>query len=437
MREKTKEKKIIEELGLFIAQREKSGPSQKEFYSKAIYALVDEVRILDKSTPGILKKVLKKFKTLKKEMPLPARRAIKMPEEPSVKPAKHIRITTAKGVVTISKEDKKRFLEDVKIETAAFKKLRKTLKASKKEKEKEKEKKPLKAAYKKISPFAALSSKIFSSLSLRISKYHFGGLQKSLRKANMPFLLGSYISIMLFSVLIALVVGILGSIIITFLLSPQNLPMALVRNVSLSLLLPLIVFLIFLVYPSSEAASTKNKIENELPFVVMHMAAISGAGVEPSRVFKIIALGKEYPSISKEATKIINQVNFYGYDLVTALRETAKTAPSEKLADILNGMATTIVTGGNLHSYLDKNAIDMLHDYKLRREKYVAVSGTYADVYTGLLIAAPLIFMLLLTLINVIGIEMSTLTLGIIGIGAIIALNIGFIIFLQISQPPG
>ena len=60
-----------------------------------------------------------------------------------------------------------------------------------------------------------------------------------------------------------------------------------------------------------------------------------------------------------------------------------------------------------------------------------------SDVYTGLLIAAPLIFMLMLALINVIGVKVSTLTLGVIGIGAIIALNIGFIIFLQISQPAG
>jgi len=434
--EEAKEKKIVEELNLLLAQRDKAMPLQRELYDNAINSLVEEAKALNESIPGILDRVLGKLE-LRKEQPIerekPVGKLIKTAEI-TAKPKLIKRIPTIKGVIAVSREDKKRFLEDVKIKSDALKKLKKIIKVSKEEKKKKK--KPVEAAYKEVSSFAALSSKIFSSLSFKITK-HFAGLQRSLRKANMPFLLSSYISIMLFGVLIALVAGVIGSIIIAILSSPKNLLVALIRNVSLSLFLPLIIFFIFYIYPSSQAASIKGKIENELPFASIHMATISGAGVEPSRIFRVIALGKEYPYISMEAKKIINLINFYGYDLVTAMRETAKTTSSERFADLLNGMATTTTSGGDLRAYLDKNSADLLHDYKLKREKYVEVSGTYADVYTGLLIAAPLIFMLMLALINIIGVKMSTLTLGIIGIGAIIALNIGFIIFLQISQPAG
>jgi hypothetical protein len=77
-------------------------------------------------------------------------------------------------------------------------------------------------------------------------------------------------------------------------------------------------------------------------------------------------------------------------------------------------------------------------DYKLRRKRFTTISETYADIYTGLLIAAPLIFMLILVLMNVLGggiAGMTTSTVALIGIGALVVLNIGFLIFLQISQP--
>jgi len=157
------------------------------------------------------------------------------------------------------------------------------------------------------------------------------------------------------------------------------------------------------IYPSSEASSIQRNIDNELPFAVMHMAAVAGSGIEPTQIFKIIALSKEYKYFGKEIRKIINQINLYGYDLTTSLQSVAKITSSKKLSELLNGMATTIATGGDLRSYLDKRASDAMVDYKLARRKYVALAGTYADIYAGLLIAAPLIFMLMLVVINTIG----------------------------------
>jgi len=128
----------------------------------------------------------------------------------------------------------------------------------------------------------------------------------------------------------------------------------------------------------------------------------------------------------------------YGYDLVTALKNVSKTSPSDAMIELFNGIATTINSGGSLNSYLNEKARDFLNDYKLLRQKYISTSATYTDVYTGLLIAAPLIFMLMLVLVNVIGVSIGGLTastIAIIGISAIVLLNIGFIIFLQVSQP--
>ncbi|MFW6272505.1 MAG: hypothetical protein ACOC2U_01840, partial [bacterium] len=69
----------------------------------------------------------------------------------------------------------------------------------------------------------------------------------------------------------------------------------------------------------------EKKIETELPFATINMAAISGSMIDPSQIFKIIIATKEYPELQKEFTKLMNQINIYGYDFVSSLRNSAET----------------------------------------------------------------------------------------------------------------
>ena len=167
------------------------------------------------------------------------------------------------------------------------------------------------------------------------------------------------------------------------------------------------------------------------------MSSIAGSGVEPSRIFRILALSTEYPAVSKEMKKIVNYVNLYGYDLVNALRNVAKTTSNEKLSELFNSIATNIIGGGSLRDYLDKKSEDMLLDYKLDRKKYSSIAETSMDIYIGILVAAPLIFMVMLIVMNVtgIGLGISIQLLSYLIIAGIALINIGFLIFLQLRQP--
>lgn len=406
-----KEKKIIKEVLLFEEYKVGITHQERIFFDNAIHALVDMLKILDNSVPEILESL----------GPEP----IKIKEKVRKVKIKKVKPKIAKvGKIAISAGARKKFLEELKIEKEAIGELRKKVKQPKQKL----------MPYTGLNSFALLSSKYFGKVAFKQAKNpFFKRLNKDLRKANMPYLLNTYIAIIFFSTLIATVVGFVAALIF-FLFTKMWVALAIV------ILLPLITFFLVYLYPISQASTIKNKMEDELPFAIMHMSAIAGSGVAASKIFEIIALSSEYPNISKETKKIINQLNFYGYDLTTALRETAKTTSSKKLTDLFNGMATTITSGGNLQNYLEKSASDSLLDYKLRRKKYTASAATYAEIYVGLLIAAPLIFMLMLMLINVMGstiFGMSAQMMATIGLGTIIVLNIAFIVFLHVSQPPG
>ena len=180
-------------------------------------------------------------------------------------------------------------------------------------------------------------------------------------------------------------------------------------------------------------------MRDEIPFLTIHMAAIAGSGASPSAIFNLILNSGEYKGLEGEIRKIVNYVNLFGYDLSTALKAVSLTTPSPEFKDLLTGIIATTEGGGDLRAYLSGKAVDALSTYRLERKKYVESLATYSDMYTGILIAAPLLFMTTLAIINVIGGSiggLSVKTISIAGTYLIIPfLNIIFLVFLSIIQP--
>lgn len=284
--------------------------------------------------------------------------------------------------------------------------------------------------------YLKLSNKLFLNKANKlISKGRFSSLGLEIKKANIDMLLGSYLSIIFFSMLLSFVIS--AAVVAVFVFYSGNYLLALAKFFWLIIALPALTFLILYFYPSAERKSQSRKIEQELPFAVIHMSAISGSGISPSEIFRIIGLSREYPYLRKEIKKVLNQINIYGYDLITALNNTAKTTPSVKLAELFNGLSAAIQSGGELSAFFDKRAETLLLNYRLEREKYTRTAETMMDIYITVVIATPMILMLLLVMIAVsginIGLGITELTFVIVSIVALV--NVLFLGFLQIKQP--
>jgi flagellar protein FlaJ len=204
------------------------------------------------------------------------------------------------------------------------------------------------------------------------------------------------------------------------------------------LLIPAITFLLFYTYPSGEANSNDKAIMYELPFATIHMSAIATSDIEPTKIFKIIAATEDYKHVGREMRKIISQVEIYGYDLVTSLKNVASQISNKKMAELLGGLAINISTGGELKTYLQKKAENYLVDYRLERKKYIDIAGTFMDIYIAILIATPLILVLMFVLMNVSGLGFEGISLQVLmffAIAIVIVLNIIFLLVLNIKQP--
>ncbi len=407
---------------------------EKRIINKYIDSYIARLRIINNSIPKILKTIFP-FQKLERDEDRRGREGEDKGEDKigeksngliNVKQASDIE--SGKISVTIEEKDRGKFLEELNISKDTLKRL--------KREGKEKEKKTAVSEFRKPSAYARISNRFFLQFATNMSqKFNIKVLNSYLRKANMYPQATTYLSMAILTSIFALIAGIIIFIVLLFLTATDF--MSILRNSLLVVFVPVITFISFYYYPYLESRSIAHKIEEELPFVVIHMSAIAGSGIEPSQIFKIITLGEEYPNTGKEFKKIVNQVNIYGYDLITALKNTASETSSSKLNELLNGMATTVSSGGGLSEFLDKRAETLLFEYKMEKEKKTKSAETFMDIYISIVIAAPMILTLLLILITIsglsVGLSLSQLTIVILSIVALI--NIIFLVVLHVSQP--
>jgi len=422
------EKKIVMDMHSIETSME-TDKANKKFYASSLQSLAHQLQLLNKTVPELLKEwsPLKKFieedksKAGEKKVSGLVKGIVKKKEKsPTVKMSYVSPSTKEKKFITIGKEDKKKYLEKLKLSEGGLSDLRKVQK-----------KKVSTVTVRKPSIFARYSNKYFLKYSEKLAP-QFTNLEKDLKKSNMGFMLKTYLSMALFSSVMAFFMGFLiyGLLLVMDLSNFIHIwiPFVAVGGVLFG----------FYTYPASEASSVKKKISQELPFVTIHMAAIAGSNIEPTKIFRIIASSKEYPTIGTEVRKIVSQIEIYGYDLVTSLKNVASRTSSKELSELLSGLATNISGGGELKTYLEKKAENFLMDYKLERQKYADLAGTFMDVYISILIAAPLVLMMMFIVMNVAGLGMGGMGITMllfISVAGIAVANIVFLIVLNIKQP--
>ncbi len=230
----------------------------------------------------------------------------------------------------------------------------------------------------------------------------FRKLYQNLQLANIKILSSTYVNMMIFSSILS---GI-WFFIVGFILSiPLKLPwfIGLALGWFLGLIAAVITFIAFYTYPNSKIFQRKRNIRTNLPFAIIHMSAIAGSGLTPLKMFELIAEGNEFGEVSEEFRKIVKYVNLFGVDLITAIKTAIETNPSPEMKDFLNGLITSIESGGDIILYLTVKAEEILNLYKLEREKTNDNIAIFSEIYMGVMITAPMFFILITSIIGFIG----------------------------------
>jgi len=156
-------------------------------------------------------------------------------------------------------------------------------------------------------------------------------------------------------------------------------------------------------YPTIKAESMKKSIENALPFATIYLSTLAGTGMTTDAIFKILADFPEYGEISKEARGIIADTELFGLDIATALARAADRTPSEELKGLLWGMRSTLMTGGDLRSFLIEKGKGYMQNYRRNIDNYVEELSLFTELYITAVIVGSIFFIIMSTIMNMIG----------------------------------
>jgi flagellar protein FlaJ len=279
----------------------------------------------------------------------------------------------------------------------------------------------------------------FSRVGLRYFGNWLKPLKEEIVKSDLNMVFDTFVGKMfLFSFLSFILICIYISFLFVFIFG-FNVLLSIISSIIIGVLGFVVVLTLFHSYPMQILNSKRRSIETNLPFAINHADAIASSGAPPNVIFKLLGHVKEYGEITRVSKKITRNAEVFGMDIVSAIKDVASRSPSEDMKKFLYGIVSSIETGGDLKKYLSNEAKEALRNYELKREKFLTTLSTYADFYTAVLIAAPLFFVSILSVMSMIGGQIfgmdiaSAMRLGIYGL--IPMLNIGFIAFVHYTQP--
>jgi len=285
--------------------------------------------------------------------------------------------------------------------------------------------------------YRRLSVILFGSLAEQSSK-SFKSLGPQLRGSGIHMLLKSYISIIYMNTALAYSITLVAMIALSFYMGLD--PVTMVYFIMFGpVLAASLVFMITYIYPSNRYNKAKRSIENNLPFALIHMDSVASSGIPTEFMFELIGNLKEYGEVSRQSRLVVRNIKTFGMSSVAAINNVASKTPSPDLKQVLTGISSTISKGGNLPGFLSEMSDKTLFDYRLKREQYVKTLSTYADIYTAVMIAAPLLMLLVMVLMNVLSAQVFGFTMpqaiAIMTYVLMPVLNVAFLAYLHFSHP--
>jgi flagellar protein FlaJ len=158
---------------------------------------------------------------------------------------------------------------------------------------------------------------------------------------------------------------------------------------------PFVVFALVINGPKISKSSRGAALDNELPFVVGYMSILAGGGLSLIDTLRQISDMNIFGAASKEAKRILIDIDVFGRDPITALERAAKYSASRSWSELLTGYTTVLRTGGDHVNFLN---IHLKETFDGMAEKIKRTVDTVGLVSESFLIVTVVLGMTLFTL---------------------------------------
>lgn len=272
-----------------------------------------------------------------------------------------------------------------------------------------------------------------------------GPLRKALRMAHIPVTYRAYMQQAVLATAVAAVAYLAGIAYLTHagyrILLFSVVPDAVTKIILFLILVPG-VFSVLYGYPFLVAQGRKTKIDLDLPYAITYMEALSPTMTLYEVVRKVYEEIDLFGEVSKEFGMIVRDVELFGEDLHTAMKNLQRATPSPNLADFFNDLALLSDSGGDVTAFLAARSGFFREVAEREQEMALQTIEIMAEVYVTAFVAGPIVIMIMILSQNLAGQGdlaswMPLITLGI-PIGALVMIGLLYTLLpaenLQISR---
>lgn len=191
-------------------------------------------------------------------------------------------------------------------------------------------------------------------------------------------------------------------------------------------------YTLLLKLPGIEKNNRSIKIGLTLHNAVAYMYAMRKGGAELMTIFHSLSdRANIYGEVALEFRQVVRDADFFGYDVVTAIRHLSETTPSEKLKIFLEDLLSVIESGGNMEEFLSTRVRLYQEEARFEQKQFLNILSLVAESYVTLFVAGPLFLIIIMVVMGMMGgtavLQLSLVTYAIMPIGSFI-----FILFIDL-----
>ncbi|HLH85921.1 MAG TPA: type II secretion system F family protein [Thermoplasmataceae archaeon] len=216
-----------------------------------------------------------------------------------------------------------------------------------------------------------------------------------LRKASIPYTRAEYYS----------QVTLLMIVVSAALITADAFTIVLYRSFSflvsgILFLVAVVVFALFLEQPEILARRRKRNIDSMLTVAIGFFATLASSEIPIDRIMFELGKNRLYGEISTEARVIWYRAKLFGQDILTSIRESIRYSPSEKFADLLQGIVTSVNSGGNIKEYFRQKARSIQEETRTAIRHNSDSLGILAESFVTVGVAFPLILLMIVGVVS-------------------------------------
>ncbi|RXK51730.1 type II secretion system F family protein [Halorientalis pallida] len=157
-------------------------------------------------------------------------------------------------------------------------------------------------------------------------------------------------------------------------------------------------------YPRYIAGNRRRNIDVTLPHAITFLYALSHGGMSLLETMRGLAEAQDsYGEVANEFDMIVRDVDLFGNDLYTAIRNARNVTPSDNLEGFFDDLLAVLDAGGDVTAFFQDETDTYLEDAREQQGNFVSTLELLSEVFVVGFVAAPLFLVVILLVISLLG----------------------------------